>query len=224
MGFLNANRRRTVRSEGNPFDKSTVVSIFPKQIIETKPTIQPSTFEIPAGSYDKPAVVIVGSASWWREIDEEQPLLEIPVSSVQVADSIVRDYCNGMLACDMGESMPGLFFIPGEVNLEKLKKDHKPLLDRALQRQKNWYFALVKLADALWARSNGNPLAVADDMRLAARELGIDKDWIKDYRSVELVRCVACGSMRNPQFPVCPICKAVVDSEAAKKLNLVFAQ
>ena len=105
---LNQANRRTIRAPVNPLDKSTVISILPKPISERKATIQPGMFELPPGTFENPSILVVGTSSWWREVDENQPLLEIPVSSVQVADSIVRDYCNGLLACDMAEKMPGI--------------------------------------------------------------------------------------------------------------------
>jgi hypothetical protein len=202
-------RRRAVRQPVNPMDKATVVSIYPKDIVEIKHTIEPGRFHIPAGTVKNPALLVVGPSSWWREIDEEQPILEIPVSSIQIADSIVKDYCNGVLACNMGDTMPGLFFIPGEQTLETLKKSYQPELDKAAAKQKKFWSELVKLADALWARSQGNPLAISDDMRLAARELSLQaqKDWMKDFVSVNMVRCKACGSLKNPEYPICATCK-----------------
>lgn len=219
-----AFRRRTIRGPVNPLDKTTIVSIYPAEIIETKPTISPGVFHIPAGSYDNPAIVIVGPSSWWREIDLDQPLLEIPVSSVQVADSVIKDYCNGILGCDMAGAMPGLFYVPGSFTVVDIRKSYKHELDAALARQRNWYSALVKLADALWARSNGNPLAISDSMRLAAREMNLTKDWMKDFKMVETVRCKACGGLLNPMYPVCPTCKAINDPAKAKELGLTFAQ
>ena len=218
-------KRRTIRAPVNPLDKSTVVSIFPKQIFEKKHTIQPGVFEISPGSYDKPAILVVGPSSWWKEIDENQPLLEIPHSSIQVADSIVRDYCNGILACDMADNMPGLFYIPGEWTVEKLKKEKFVDLNSANTKQKNWFTALVRMADALWSRSNGNPLTISDEMKIAARELNlINKEWLKDSQTMELIRCQACGSLKNPLYPICSNCKAITDPIKAKELGLVFAQ
>lgn len=201
-------QRRTVRQPINPMDRATVVSIYPKHIIEFKHTIEPGRFEIPPGSIDKPAILVVGPSSWWREIDEEQPLLEIPVSSIQIADSIVRDYCNGVLACNMGDCMPGMFFIPGEHSVEGIQKSYKGELTRAEAKQKKFYTLLVTLADAFWARSQGNPLAISDDMRMAARELAVTatKDWMKDFSMVSMVRCKACGSLKNPEYPICAAC------------------
>lgn len=217
-------RRRTVKGPVNPLDKSTIVSIYPKEIVEINPTIFPGKFIIPAGSYEFPQTLTVGPSSWWKEIDEEQPLLEIPCSSIMVADSIVNDYCNTMIGAVPKVSTAGVFFIPGEIGLAKIRGEYKPLLDRALDMQRRWYAYLVKIADALWARSNGNPLAVPDEARLAVRELGLEREWTKDFHIVEMIRCVACGSLKDPRFPVCGHCKAITDTERATALGLKFAQ
>ena len=218
-------QRRAIRAQVNPMDKSTVVSILPKQISERKATISPGFFELAPGTFDAPSILVVGTSSWWREIDENQPLLEIPVSSIQIADSIVRDYCNGLLACNLDDMMPGLFYVPGELTVEKLKKDYMPLLVQAQAKQKRWFMELIRIADILWSRSNGNPLAISTDARIACKELNIsNKPWLSDMQTAELVRCIACGSLRNANFPICQTCKAIVDVDLAKKLDLKFAQ
>ncbi len=83
----------------------------------------------------------------------------------------------------------------------------------------------MRIADILWARTNGNPLAISDDSRLAAEKLGLtsQKNWMGDFRARELTNCKACGHMINPVYPVCPNCKNVIDEEKAKSLNLKFA-
>jgi len=217
---------RQARAPKNELDKSTVFSILPKDIEEKKPTLDPGIFHIKAGTPDKPSRLVVGSSSWWREIDIEQPLLEIPVSSVQVAESIVRDYSNGIIMCDMGESRPGLFFLPGAITVDELKSNHADLLVQAVKRQENWFKALVKLADSFWARTNGNPLSISDDSRLAAKMLKIeDRAWLQNYRMEGIVmqNCPACGQLRNNLYPVCANCKTVVDIERFNKLGLKFA-
>jgi hypothetical protein len=223
-GLANPNRR-TIRAPINPLDKSTIVSLLPKAISERKVTIQPGLFEIPAGSVENPSILVVGPSSWWREVDENQPLLEIPVSSIQIADSVVRDYANGLLACNMADQMPGLFYVPGDYTVERLRKDHANLISKYAAAQKKWFLELVRIADILWSRSNGNPLSISDDARLACRQLNItNKPWLGDIQTAELVRCVACGNLRNQQFPVCPVCKAIADPVKAKELNIQFAQ
>lgn len=204
------NNRRMIRSQKNPQDKCTIISIFPQEIKEFKYTIERGEFHIPKGTYDNPAILVVGGSSWWKDYDVEQPLLEIPVSSIVLSESIVKDYCNGMLGCDMDTAMPGLFFVLGEQTIMEIKMRYRKKLEDVKVKQDNWFRILVKLADSLWARTNGNPLVIWDVMRLAAIELNLkDKAWIKDFTAQELIRCVFCGGMRNPQFPICPVCKAI---------------
>ena len=222
---LAQTNRRTVRAPVNPMDKSTVVSILPKTVAARYATIQPGFFDLAPGTFENPSVLVVGPSSWWRDVDENQPLLEIPVSSIQIADSIVRDYANGLLACNMADQMPGLFYVPGDYTVERLKKEHVPLLTKAVAAQKKWFLELIRIADILWARSNGNPLSIQDDARLACRELNITaKPWLGDLQTAELVRCVACGALRNQMFPICQTCKAIADPVRAKELGLTFAQ
>ena len=224
--WLDNPSRRVIRTPVNPLDKSTVISIFPVALDERKVTLEPGRFIIPAGSPKEPQFLVVGPSSWWREVDEDQPLLEIPTSSIAVADSIVRDYINGMLACDMGERKPGLFYVPGEIDPTDAKKKLEiyQLIKQAEQRQKNWYLELVKMADVLWARTNGNPLAVNELMKLAAQELGIkDKPWIRDFSTIQMDNCPACGQMRNPQYPICPSCHTIVDRNLFEKMGLAQA-
>src|SRR5262245_20656953 len=156
-GAFAMRNKQTHRAPVNPMDKSSVISIFPKEIVEKKSTIQPGVFHIPAGHPDRPAVLVVGPSSWWREIDENQPLLEIPVSSIQIAASVVNDYCNGILASNMDDQMPGLFYLPGEWTPEKLKVDPNgiAMLAKYKAAQHKWFLETIKIADILWARSNG---------------------------------------------------------------------
>lgn len=216
--------RRTDRAPVNPMDKATVFSIYPVEVNEKKVTLQPGAFQIPAGSYDKPARLLVGPSSWWRELSLEEPLLEIPVSSLLIAESIVRDFCNGMIACDMGECMPGLFFIPGDIQTFELVEKYKGILETAKRKQDNWYNKLIDEADILWARTNGNPLSISDDMRRAAVALGAQKDWAKNTGKIDLKRCVACGNLNNSNVVICPNCKIILDKERFEELGLSFAK
>jgi len=202
-------------------DQCTIVSIFPKEIEETKHTIEPGKFKIPAGTFEDPAILVVGSSSWWKDIDVDQPMLEIPVSSIQIADSVIKDYCNGMLGCNMGDAMPGLFFVLGKNTSMEIKMKYKKILDEVNTKQTNWYRILVRLADSLWSRTAGNPLAIWDEMRLAARSLNLnDKPWLKDFVMAEQVKCKACGALKNPTYPVCSACRAIdPDNPLSKELK-----
>lgn len=223
LGEILALRRRTIRAPVNPLDKCTIVSIYPRLIDEKKHTIEPGRFIIPPGSVKKPSILVVGPSSWWKEIDFEQPLLEIPNSSIQVAESIVRDYAVGIYGCDMSRSMPGLFWVPGSHNLQSIKENHTVELSNAIVKQERFYNVLVKHADGLWARTNGSPLVISDDMRLAARELNLadSKEWMRDFKiTTTMSPCPACGSLRKTEFPICPSCSTIVDRPLYEKLNL----
>lgn len=220
--WMQIDKRRTIKAPVNPMDKSTIISIYPHRIEEKKPTIQPGVFVIEPGTYERPSTLVVGPSSWWKDLDVEQPLLEIPVSSIQIADSVIRDYANGLDGCDMADKMPGLFFLPGTHTADAAKREHKALFDQAAARQKNWFAELVKTADILWARSGGNPICISDDMRLAAKELQLkDKSWMANSTAMELVNCRFCGALVRPGFPVCGQCHHVVNDELYKKLNPV---
>lgn len=228
--------QRIRKRPANPFDRTTIISIFPREINEHKPTIDPGNFKIAAAKRDDFSILVVGPSSWYREVDHSQPLLEVINSSVEVANSVVRDYCNGILGCDMGQSMPGLFWLPGNFTKESIKtyngigyysvnvempfSDH---LKEARKRQSTWYRTLVRMADSLWANSNGNPSSISEDMRIAAKELSLDKPWLTVTRDMAKSPCKACGTLVDPHFPVCPNCKFVIDPEKAKALDLKFA-
>lgn len=208
MGSLN---RRTIRQPDNPLDRCTIVSIFPVEIDEKKHTIQPGRFIIPPGEYDKPSLLVVGPSSWWKDMEEDQPPMEIINNSIQVASSVVNDFVVALQDYRNDYAMPGLFFIPGEHNVAAVRSIHKSLLDKYRDIQNRWYNELIKSADALWSRSNGNPLAISDLMRLAARSLGQNtKEWLQDFQQTETVRCKACGVLRNPMYPICANCKTNV--------------
>ena len=214
-------RQRVIRAPVNPLDKSTIVSVFPRRIDEKKHTIQPGRFIIEPGTYENPAILVVGSSSWWKEMDEGQPHLEIPTGSIQVADSVVKDYAVGLLACDMGSAMPGLFYVPGEYDVDGIRENFPEELEKAKFKQKNWYRALIEFADVLWAQSDGNPRAISDEMKLAAHDLNLkDKPWLKDYQTMQMEHCPACGALWNPNYPMCQNCKTIVDPDKFAALGL----
>jgi hypothetical protein len=226
VGSWNPFKKIAVRAPVNEYDKSTLFNIYFKEFNERKITLQPDRYVIPAGSFEAPSRLVIGPASWWREVNENEPLLEIPTPSAVLAESIVRDAVAGMLGCDNVRTMPGLFWLPHDVSVEELKSKYLNHLLKARENQHRYFQKLVELADSFWARTNGNPLAIHHDAKIAAQALGMDREWVTATAQFapQVVRCVACGSMRNPDYPVCPVCKAVVDVEKAKTLKLKFAE
>ncbi|HWY36525.1 MAG TPA: hypothetical protein VNX68_17910 [Nitrosopumilaceae archaeon] len=224
---------KTPRMPVSPYDKSTIVSIYPKLIDEKKHTIYPGRFVIEPGTEKDPSLLVVGPSSWWKEMEEGQPYLEIPHSSMQIAQSVIMDYCNGIFGCDMGAKMPGLFWVPGKFTKQTITTyvdpetnvNYAQLLEKAKAKQRNFFQEIVKLADIMWARSQGNPLTISDDARIGAVALGMDnKPWLQDFKTVTLSPCRSCGELINTAYPVCKHCKAIINEEQAKAMNLQFAK
>lgn len=209
------------RTPPSVLDVYTIVNIFPKQIKEVKVTLDPGEWVIPAGSIDKPGVLTIGSSVAWNRYSAEMDPAELTFSAIQIASSIVNDYTAGLVGVRAGIAQPGLFYVEGRKAPEQIIKDHKPELERAKRLQDAWYSNLVTAADSLWARSNGNPLAIPTDSRIAAEALGLkNKPWMQDFNTLQMVACVNCGNLRNPAYPSCPSCRVVVDPALFKKLGL----
>lgn len=227
-----APQRKVQRTPVNTLDKCTIVSTFPRKIIEIKETIFPGKFEIPAAPANGFSLLVVGQSSFFREeVDISAPLLEIPTGSIVMAKSIIRDWANGLVGCNMGDRMPGLFYVQGAWNeitvLESRDENDKSfgtLLAEARTRQKNWFLELVRIADTDWARTNQNPRSISDDSRLAAEVLQLQKTWMQDFVAAAKINCKACGELINPEYPVCRYCHAVVDSKKVGELGIVFAK
>lgn len=213
-----------IRAQISDLDKSTVVSIFPKQMKTTKVTVNPRRFIVPAGTFEKPGVLTVGTAIWIKHIYETEPeqQVEMPILSSQLADSIVNDFCTNVLASGH-DRRPGLFWVIGTKTTEQIVKEHKKEMLVAEELQKNWYLELIKQADIDWIKYDGSPLAVSDTARMAAMELHLDKPWMQDIKRLAMGICPACGSQRATQFPVCKECKTIIDKDAYAKLGLAMA-
>lgn len=221
QGFF--NQRVPQRAETNPLDKTTIVSIYPKDIYEYNPAIYPGTLKIKAAKPGEFVTVIIGPSSWWKEMDEGQPPLEITTSSIQMADGYIKVYCQ-QIGVEFGTKQPGLFFIPGTPNKSEIEKTYIKQLEKAEIQQRAFFHELVKMADTMFARTNGNPITISDDARMAANYLGMkDKIWLRDYQTMEKVPCKACGEFLNPAFPVCKHCHAINNNELATKLGIKFA-
>jgi len=207
VGEFPPPRSPVTRMPINPIDRSTIISIYPKLIHEKKETIEPGIFDISPGRLDNPGILVVGSSSWWSYSGDTRPTIEVPISSVAIANSIIKDLQFEFSSVDAG---PGLFFVPGEVSLIEVKTKYKAKLEETNNKQRAWFLILTQLADSLWARAHGNPLCISDAMRLAARELNLnDKPWLKDFQTVELAPCKLCGTLKNPIYPICPNCKSI---------------
>lgn len=220
LGFTGAKQK--IRALINPLDKATIVSVFPLPITDVKHTIFPGKFVIPAGSYENPSRLVISPSSWWKEEVDSKPDIEVPISAVAIANSVIVDSCLSMIETRL-DSMPGVFFIPGEIELSEIKSKYKGELEKAKTKQKAWFTQLVRIADGLWANSNGNPLVIANEMRVAALDLGLlDKPWYRDVQMTEMIKCPMCGALKHPDYPRCQQCQFTdLKHPKAKELGLI---
>lgn len=224
------------KAPDNPMDRCTIVSVYPRPIKENKPMVHPSVWEMPALPVEKINtdfnISVVAPTSWWKEMEDGQPWLEIVTNSMIMADSWIKDYCK-MLGVEWGVRQPGLFWVPGKhnkISIQTYKNEltgetFEQLLAKARRLQEEFYKEIVRLADVMWARTNGNPLTISDDARLGAEILGVSKHkaWMQDFKAYELSNCKACGHMINPMYPICSNCRAIVNEDRAKELGIKFA-
>lgn len=217
-------QRPIIRAVPNPRDVSTIVCIYPKDWSDRKETLQPNEFHVKGGTFEEPGLTTIKTATYTQDNDPDKPLQEILLSSIQVSESIIRDYCIGLLGVSIGTAQPGMFFVPGEIKkIDEIKKNYFNDLLAAKLRQDKWFQSLIKIADALWSRSDGNPMMIWDEMRFAAEQLGVEREWVRQYSYIEKVRCFACGAQRDPRYPICPSCKTI-DMSHEKAKDIVTAK
>lgn len=213
-------QRKITRGNPNPLDVSTIVSIFPQDVHEYKPTCFPGEFWIPKGTYEKPSVTHIGQSYWVAGGVGDMPEIEVPQSSIVMADSIIKDFANSLFGITVGVKVPGLFYVLGKQEVKDIKKE---LLDTAKRKQDEWFHELVRVADILWVRTNGNPTAVSELNILAGKTLGMEKPWMSKVLHQEMTKCVACQTLINASVIVCPNCKVIVDKKRFDEMKLAFA-
>lgn len=223
---IGIQRKRVIRISKSPKDLSTIVSIYPKRIVSINHTIFPGRFTIEPGTYDKPSILVVGMTSYMKEDHQSEESIEIPVGSIDLARSIVTDWVRGLESCSPPKKMPGVFFIEDNIEYKDLKKhpEYKIRVEAAREAQENWYKQLIDDADVAWSKANRNPRAISDDARAAAEYYQLkDKEWMQDFKTMQMVPCPACGELKNAVFPICPNCKFETDPAALARLRADLA-
>jgi len=216
---LHGSGKTITRRPVNEFDISSVVSIFPRAVNTEMHTVFPGSFRLEKGTKEKPFILHVTQASYYLDIqpDTTIPIIEVPNGSFQVASSIVNDYCSSIELFEPMQ-MPGLFVLPGKVHIADLITQFKDEMLSAEMKQIAWFDSLIREADSMWVRSQGNPNAISDLARLAAEERNQrSKPWMQNTVAQTLINCTQCGSLRNPAYPICPNCKSVIDPPLAIK-------
>jgi len=204
----------------------TVVNLLPYELHEEKPHMLPSTFVIPAASVDGKRFGILHVREGIHYIpnplmDEGKPgsTIKQTTSPSEMARSICEDYNCAHVALDE-DGQPGLFWVPGKLTQKDVEQFHGKRLAAIKKRQKHWFHNLCVMADADWEK-NHDMRAVSDLQRIAARSLGINREWV-EFRMEEMTRCPYCNSSLSPEAAVCANCKEVVNRTKYDALKKTF--
>jgi hypothetical protein len=200
----------------------TVVSIMPFSFQDNKPGLTPGDFQMPAGSLDEPATLVIRKAQI-RQMDQNFKYFPMDVDLALVAADVCDGYAQAQIGFDH-DARPGMFYVPGEIiddehgtAAEKIKRLFPKKLQEAEEKQRTWFRSLVKMADDEWA-IRPQHRNISDLSRHAARYLNIERAWLSTDMN-ESMRCPACMSVVSNQAAVCFACKAVLNAEAYARIQ-----
>lgn len=200
--------------------KATIVSFIMWDLREQKPGVIPGDYPIPKSDGKTPTVLVITDAITNIYMGHEMGTFPSPVPVEQLANSIVNDYVNSNLEIQE-DARPAMFWVEGSHTPEEVLKKFPEKCQEALRKQLNWFAILVRAADDAWARTHQHR-AVSDLQRIAARALGMTKEWSVAPEPVTLIKCPACTIMVESTAIICKNCKAILNPEAAKKMNIQF--
>ena len=200
--------------------KATIVSLYPEQITEVKHGMFPSRYTIQAAEKDDFSILHVDDGFHYViAVGIEDPI-RYPVSAEEIAASIINDFCSSFLATDL-DSKPGMFWVPGHESKTVIKAKYSKELADAVKRQDNWYRNLVSMADDTWTRTRQNR-AISGLQRLAAKELGVKRDWTSIVPEKDEL-CPACKVSVHPDAVICHNCKAIINPDKIKQVQFAGA-
>ena len=195
-------------------DISTVVSILPIDITETKPGLIPGEFKFHAVEPGDIFLLPIPRCHHPVYLDDSRPSLLVPDPSDEVAASIANDYKQASLLYTQGKSEPGLDWVVGGftnsvLDKEEFKDKHSHILKRMEKLQTNWFEAMVKDADDVWAQERRH-IFISDLSRLAAVRLGLnEKEWlIREQIEQAQTRCKFCYEIIHQKARICSSCHA----------------
>lgn len=194
--------------------KSTVVSLLPFQLKESKPGLSPSEYIIPAAGEKGYSFLEVkdGKRTVFLDADRGSEFMLVP--SEEIARSLVYDYVISQPAQDV-DCGPGLFYLTGEGLVEK-HPQFESRKEETEAYQARWFRNLIRLADDLWMR-NHQHREISDLERIAARQLGLKRDWLDDSPDT-ITKCPYCTTLISTHAIVCFACHLPIKVEEYKKV------
>lgn len=200
---------------------SSIISIVPFKIgPEEKPGLYPGSFTIPASKNGIPEILIIGSSIHYVEVDVDKSI-RVEDPSYIVAESIVYDYVSSQLGVQpetSGNRGPGIFWKSGRYDLNKVYKELTDDLNKAKERQNNWFLDMIKIADDDWEKFRQHRV-ITDMQRAAAKLLNLERPWSVAVTDIKSIKCPACQNVLNSDVIVCPNCRCIINLDKYKTLQ-----
>jgi hypothetical protein len=202
---------------------SSLISLSKASIHETIPGLEYADYFVDPSENGIPSILHVNDSYYYKpSIDGPQDKIFVP--SEQISLSIAHMYCSSQILYSPTQS-PAFFAIPNETVTAKSIDNFKPLIEHSLQIQKNWFRALVQMADDDWQQLKRHRM-ISDIQRMAARELGLKREWLVVLPDEEVKKeeCPFCGTgLLNPNAPICPTCGKIHNPVRFKELEQQYA-
>lgn len=208
-------------------DVSTVISVLPVPIDDSKPGLIPTQYALaPVKDPMKDfSYLHVFRARFPVYLDENRPALVVPAPSDTVAESICRDYKVSMSYVEAGVAEPGIFWVRGLYKEKDIQSELAEELHEARKKQLVWFERLVEIADDDWNRYHIRRM-ITTIQKLAASTLKLDREWSldKDIRNaLAVTNCKFCRAEIHPDAVVCRYCSGVLDVKKATEAGFIKA-
>ena len=196
--------------------KATIVSLVPREIVCEMPGMIPSYYRIDKSKDKIPEILVVD--------DGQYNVYQLEGQSINVyepADKVASSFCSMYNTSQLGYgegAQPALFFVEGKYIVNEIIDKFIDEIEKSLEQQKNWFLALIFIADDSWSRYHQHR-DISDLQRDAARYLNLDREWLKSIEiNEDLTSCPACGSMlANDLVMKCPSCQTIIKPEEYEK-------
>lgn len=199
----------------------TVVSLMPFDITEVKPGLEPGIFEVKAGDikHQMPFCLVINDSTCPLYLGDGKTYPTVEPAK-KVAEAICKDFIVAQLEYVPDVAEPALFCVEGAYKADQVKEIFKKEIQDALKKQAEWFNRLVTAADDEWTK-NKNSRVITDRMRVAARTLGLTREWLHKptAESLNVMDCPACGSTISSTVAICKHCHTIVNVEKYKELQ-----
>lgn len=193
---------------------------FPFQT--SNPTVFPSNVDLKAvpDPYNYHSIWPVEDGVTYVYLDSDRGYMKRTVLAEETAKGVVEDYIGSMIYADPMVH-PGIFWVPGELNYQQIEQKHAKELKEIRAIQDQWFTRVVEAADDEWSRAKHHR-SIAPVQKLAAKALGLDREWIIQASIASTVKfnnCPACRSLVDALAVICGNCRCIINAEEYSKFH-----